>query len=135
MNPYAAPVPHAENAVPRGRHPFALLMLGIGFGHFFSHAGEVPNYATLVSVGALSPLSAVMTVIACLLFYAAAFQMFATPARAKTLYLCAAVAFGMAAATLGGLFMYTSVVVSAFPQALLGFWLAFRMQKQQEKSA
>jgi hypothetical protein len=138
MNPYAPPAPVEANTNLRTRHPLALLMIGLGFSHFVSAASDLPYHVSLLSMGTASPLPALPGLIACLLFYAATFTVLGNPARARTLYLCAAIGFGLAAgaaAALGTLPLFGTLLITGTVEVVLGFWLAFRMQKQREKAA
>lgn len=128
MNPYAPPTTIREAAHSPWRHPLVMLMTGLTVGHGLSLVSSLPDLLMLVSTGSVSMLTALGTLVGCMLLYSATLYMPTNPKRAKKVFLCAAVGIGLSTLGWGMQHPYMCGFMAGVPESLLGFWLATRLQ-------
>ncbi len=121
----SAPRPETQSI---WKHPVGMLLIGLAGGHLTVIGLNWQAYPALISMGAVSPQTALAAFIGCVAFYTAILILQVRIAIAKKLFLLGAVAMGMSLPAWKIAYGLSAPFWIGVPVALFGFGLARHLE-------
>ncbi|MES2319594.1 MAG: hypothetical protein V4631_19105 [Pseudomonadota bacterium] len=120
MNPYTPPDSEVASKTASVRHGMAGPMLGLAMFQLVWVAAVMGDYFTLVNTGTISAMGALISLVACVLLYAAVIGFFINSTRGKYRFVAAAGSFAIWFLTERHLDFWSYPFLMGFALAVIG---------------
>jgi hypothetical protein len=117
------------------KHPFMMLFVGLAAGHLAVICETWRVYFKLISMGIASPVLVVTMLLGCVALYTGVLTTRTKPRGAKKFFVSAAFAMGLLISIWGREYGIATPSWIGMSLALLGFWLARKLQPVYADSA